>query len=72
MLYRTGVPSRKAVALASTILKTGKVNDDKTDLQNFTLSYSSMERCRRENRSVFFEQVMNEFVQLKSQFVALH
>ena len=32
MLERTGIPSRKSVALAPTILKTSKANDDKTFL----------------------------------------
>ena len=54
------MPSRKAVVLASTILMTGKVKDDKTDLNTFF--YSSMKRCRRENRSVLFEYVKYEFI----------
>ena len=72
MLDRTGIPRRKAVALAPTILKKGKVNDDKTDLNNFTFSHSSIERSRREDQSVLFEQVVNDFQQLKPEFAALH
>ena len=70
ILNRTGVPNRKT--LASTILKTEKVNNDKTNVNNITFSFSSMERCRRENQSALFEHVMKEFVQLKPQFAALH
>ena len=46
MLGRTRIPSRKAVALVSTILKNSKVNDDKTDLINFAFSHSSIKRSR--------------------------
>ena len=39
MLDRTGTSSRKAVGVISSVLKSGKVDGEKVDLQQFNLSH---------------------------------
>ena len=72
MLDRTGVSSRKAVGIISAILKAGKINGKEVDLSEFSLSRTTLERKRINNRSVVLERVMEEFKEKKPKLAALH
>ena len=72
MLDRTATTSRKAVGILSSILMSGKIGDQEADLNQFTLSRSSLERKRISNRTVLMEQSMQEFQAKKPKYAALH
>ena len=72
MLDRTGTSSRNAIGVVSTILKTGKIEGKEADLSQFTLSRSSLERKRANNRSILMDQAMEEFKLNKPMRAALH
>ena len=72
MLDRTGVSSRKAVGIISAILKAGKINGKEVDLSEFSLSRTTLERKRINNRSVVMERVIEEFKEKKPKLAALH
>ena len=72
MSDRTATTSRKAVGILSSILMTGKIGDQEADLNQFTLSRSSLERKRISNRTVLMEQSMQEFQEKKPKYAALH
>ena len=68
MVDRTGQTSKIAVGIVSIILKTQ--ND--TDLSEFTLSKSTVERKVSFNRIVLIQQKMEEFNLKKPARAALH
>ena len=72
MLDRTATTSRIAVGVISSVIKAGKIAGKDADLSHFTLSRSSLERKRVNNRSLVMEQVMEEFKEKKPEHAALH
>ena len=72
MLDRTGTSIREAVGVVSSILKSGVSGGKQVDLNQFSLSTSSLFRKRNHNRSVLMEQEMMDFKNKKPVYAALH
>ena len=72
MLDRTATTTRNAVGIVSSILKSGKVDGQALDLNEFTLSRTSLDRKRVSIRSVLMEKSMQEFQDNKPKYPALH
>ena len=67
MLDRTQTSSRKAVGVASMLLKSAGAN-----LNDFTLSHRQVHRQRDKCRSVLAQQALDEFQELKPEHPVLH
>ena len=72
MLDRTKITSNQAVGFFSSLMKTGKVEGKEIDLNNFTLSQSSIERTRNINREKLVDIAKKEFGERKPKHGALH
>ena len=72
MLDRTSTSHRDALGVVSSILKSGVSEGKQVDLNQFSLSKSSLLRKRNHNRSVLMEQEMVDFSINKPVYAALH
>ena len=50
MLDRTKTTDNEAMGLVSAVLKTGKINGEQVDLNEFTMSSSTIHKVREKNR----------------------
>ena len=72
MLDRTKVTSRQAVGVFSALVKTGTVEGKEVDLNDFTLSQSSVHRSRDKNRIILLQKAKEEFQKNKPKHITLH
>ena len=72
MLDRTATTSRNAVGIVSSILKSGKIDGQSVNLDEFSLSHTTLHRKRVNSRTVVMEKAMQEFKDRKPKYPALH
>ena len=72
MLDRTKITSNQAVGFFSSIVRSGKIERESMDLDEFTLSQASVHRIRDKNRGVLAELARKEFEEQKPKHACLH
>ena len=61
MMDRLKLTPSQSMGFFSSLIKTSTINDNSTDLSEFTCSVSSIYRSRNKNRSILFELAQEEF-----------
>jgi hypothetical protein len=72
MLDRTKITSNMAMGLTTAILKTGKVEGKPLDLNEFSMSITTIKSLRKKNRSILAEAAMTEFEKKKPDHLSVH
>ena len=63
---------RKAVGLVFSLLRSGKIDGQQVDLNQFSISRPTLEGKRIENRTVLMMQEMHDFEKKKPEYAGLH
>ena len=72
MMDRLKMTPAQSMGFFSSIIKTGTINNNKADLNEFICSTNTIVRSRKKNRGVLFQLAQDEFMEKKPEHCNLH